>query len=246
MTSVNLDWVPVLRDTLIEHDKLVRSGQKPPLLYLTSNGEEDEAGLMGLVLCVRKETNTHRVRSIFSKKRIPLDFQNPDPFLAQILTQDLALNVIDENGRLGCYVFSETKNHPLPSKQAFVEMESVGDLTSFRWAQGYSTQQFSHLPEYQSVEVHVAALNFKDVMIASGNLRPERRSLPFSRESALGFEYSGMTDEGEKVCGFSDGQAIATNILAPTDWMWKIPKGWTYEDAATFPVVYSTVRFINA
>jgi hypothetical protein len=95
VTSRNLDWVPVLRDTISEHDKLVRSGQKPPLLYLTSNGDEDEAGVMGLVLCLRQETNCHRVRSIFSRKRIPLDFKNPDPFLVRILTQDLALNVVD-------------------------------------------------------------------------------------------------------------------------------------------------------
>jgi fatty acid synthase len=211
------------------------------LLYLTSNGEEDEAGVMGLVLCIRKEPNCHRVRSIFSRKRIPLDFVNPDPLLSRILAQDLALNVVDEMGRLGSYMFSETMNQPLPSKHAFVGMESVGDLTSFRWTQGYPTQHFSHLSEYQNVDVHVAALNFKDVMIASGNLRPERRPLEFSRESSLGFEYSGMTDGGDRVCGFSEGQSLATNILAPNDWMWKIPKGWTFEDAATFPVVYSTV-----
>jgi fatty acid synthase len=138
---------------------------------------------------------------------------------------------------------SEAKNQPLPTKEAFVEMELPGDLTTFRWTQGYPTQHFSHLPDYESVDVHVAALNFKDLMLVSGNLRPEKRNLPFSRESALGFEYSGLNAKGERVCGFSEGQSISTNILAPTDWMWKIPTDWTFEEAATFPVVYSTVRF---
>jgi fatty acid synthase len=246
VSSRNLDWVPLLHDTIVEHDSLLNSGEKPPLLYLTSIGEEDEAGVMGLVLCIRQEPNCHRVRSILSRKQIPLDFNNPDALLTQILNQDLALNVIDEVGRLGCYVFSDTRSQFLPSKHAFVDMESIGDLTSFRWTQGYPAQHFSYLQEFKSVRVEVAALNFKDVMLASGNLGPERRPLEYSRESPLGFEYSGLTEDGQRVCGFSEGQALATNILAPTEWMWKIPKDWTFEEAATFPVVYSTVSLKSA
>jgi fatty acid synthase len=120
-------------------------------------------------------------------------------------------------------------------------MESIGDLSSFRWTQGYPAQHFASLPGFRGVKVHVAALNFKDVMIASGNLRPPKRDLAYALDSPLGFEYSGVTEDGERVCGFGDGQSIATNIVAPVDWMWKIPKDWSFEDAATFPVVYSTV-----
>jgi fatty acid synthase len=36
-------------------------------------------------------------------------------------------------------------------------------------------------------------------------------------------------------------KALASMVVADTNMMWKVPDHWTLEDAATVPVVYSTV-----
>lgn len=215
-----------------------------PYIYLVSNGaEEYDSGIMGLTLCLSREPYCERVRCIFSKKEIPLDFENPSPLLAKILEQDLVVSVLDEDGRLGMYFHSPIQNHIKQSENFFVGIETVGDMSTIRWMEGPSYNTFPAPDNYVPVKVHVSALNFKDVMLACGNLQPEITKLPFPVQSPLGFEFAGVTPDGEKVAGFTDGQAIASSVLANKDWLWKIPQWWSFEDAATFPVAYSTVCF---
>lgn len=56
-----------------------------------------------------------------------------------------------------------------------------------------------------------------------------------------GFEYAGRLANGQRVMGIVPGKAIATVIEGDEDLMWTVPDEWTLEEAATVPVVYSTV-----
>lgn len=41
--------------------------------------------------------------------------------------------------------------------------------------------------------------------------------------------------------GMVAARGLATTLLADKGFMWKIPEKWTFEQASTVPVVYSTV-----
>lgn len=177
-----------------------------------------------------------------------LDFKNPCPILAKILANDLAINVIDENGENGLYS-STPINFELTrtANNAFVNIATAGDLTTLNWVEGF---QFNKLlnstteKQFIPVDVHYSALNFRDIMMASGALPPQKCELPYFMESQLGVEFAGVAEDGNKVFGFAQGQALATNVFANMDSVWKVPSNWTLEDSSTIPVVYSTVRGI--
>jgi polyketide synthase 12 len=94
------------------------------------------------------------------------------------------------------------------------------------------------------VAVRTMAANFRDVMIALG-LYPDE-------DAAMGVEASGVVVEvaagetrfavGDRVTGlFPEG----TGSLAVTDarLLMEIPTGWSYQDAATAPVVFATAYY---
>lgn len=56
-----------------------------------------------------------------------------------------------------------------------------------------------------------------------------------------GFEFSGRDSKGCRVMGMSSCGALASMIKTVPGLIWKIPDHWTMEEAATVPVVYSTV-----
>ena len=50
--------------------------------------------------------------------------------------------------------------------------------------------------------------------------------------------------KGKRVMGMVNAGALSTLIYGDIDLMWDIPDGWSFEDAATVPVVYGTVSII--
>jgi fatty acid synthase len=63
----------------------------------------------------------------------------------------------------------------------------------------------------------------------------------FWQDNIQGIEFSGRDQRGYRVMGITAAQAIASMVLADTKILWKVPDHWTLEDAATVPVVYTTV-----
>jgi mycoketide-CoA synthase len=93
-------------------------------------------------------------------------------------------------------------------------------------------------PGQVRVAVRTMAANFRDVMIALG-LYPDE-------DAAIGVEASGIVIEtassGDRVTGlFPEG----TGSLAVTDarLLMEIPTGWSYQEAATAPVVFATAYY---
>lgn len=93
-----------------------------------------------------------------------------------------------------------------------------------------------------SYEIFYAALNFKDVMMATGKIIIDSHwELPTVPSTNIGLEFSGLAN-GKRVMGMCEFGGIALQGKTSKDMIWEIPDQWSLEDAATVPTVYSTVR----
>jgi fatty acid synthase len=61
------------------------------------------------------------------------------------------------------------------------------------------------------------------------------------QDNIQGMEFSGRNQKGLRVMGITSRQAIASVVLTDSAMVWDVPDNWTLEDAATVPVVYTTV-----
>lgn len=83
-------------------------------------------------------------------------------------------------------------------------------------------------------------------MVASGRINEDVASTDrTNQDCAIGFEFSGCDDCGNRVMGLTTNSAICsvidgTNVGCT---FWKVPDFWTLEQAATVPVVYATVIY---
>ncbi len=62
--------------------------------------------------------------------------------------------------------------------------------------------------------------------------------------SMIGTEFSGKMKDGRRYMGFARSKCIANVVETKANNAWPVPDQWTLEEAATVPVVYSTVRAI--
>jgi NADPH:quinone reductase-like Zn-dependent oxidoreductase len=95
------------------------------------------------------------------------------------------------------------------------------------------------------IQVRAAGVNFADLMARQG-LYPDAPDLP----AVLGYEVAGeVKDVGEGVERFAPGDKVlgwcrfggyAEVVSAPEQDLIALPDGWSFEEGASFPVVYST------
>jgi len=66
------------------------------------------------------------------------------------------------------------QQHLIKTDKAYVNVLTAGDLTSLQWIES-PLKYFSPAehPDEQLCSVHYAALNFRDVMLATGKLPPD-------------------------------------------------------------------------
>ncbi|MFI6515253.1 SDR family NAD(P)-dependent oxidoreductase [Spirillospora sp. NPDC050679] len=106
-------------------------------------------------------------------------------------------------------------------------------------------------PGEVSIEVRAAALNYRDIMQATGLLPAEAVEDTPSRRGA-GLECAGVvTAVGDGVTGFAVGDRVAavapaclsSQVVARAEVVCKIPDGVGFAEAATMPVAFLTVRY---
>lgn len=86
------------------------------------------------------------------------------------------------------------------------------------------------------VKVEAAGLNFADILTASGGY-PGLPAPPI----IAGREFCGRVEaSGERVMGYTQSSAFAEYTAARRQLLWPVPKQWTAEQAAAFPVNYFT------
>lgn len=122
-------------------------------------------------------------------------------------------------------------------------------MSSFAWLQGPlrpppppSVGGAAHTND-DLVRVHYAAINFRDVMLATGRLSVDICDMQrCDRDCVLGLEYAGVRlADGRRLMGMVTAGAMATLVRPFQPLTWTVPAGWTMREAATVPVVYVTV-----
>lgn len=89
----------------------------------------------------------------------------------------------------------------MSSSYSYVDVQKPGDLSSLAWFQSALTQDIADT-KHQICHIEFASLNFRDVMLATGQLSPD--AIP--RDSAdddvlLGMEFSGYDSNGCQIMG---------------------------------------------
>ncbi|KAK7792288.1 hypothetical protein R5R35_011035 [Gryllus longicercus] len=159
------------------------------------------------------------------------------------LELDLAVNVL-QGGRWGCMRHLPLAAAPsVPVRHAFCETAVRGDLSSIGWFQGRIDPDRPLLaPGHSLVHVSYAALNFRDVMMASGKLDTEI-AVCDDPDSIIGFEFSGRLTNGRRVMGMKMGGCLSTEVVAPNYLLWEVPEEMTLLQASTVPTAYATVVY---
>lgn len=120
----------------------------------------------------------------------------------------------------------------------FANLLRPGDLSSFNWLEGSLLRSTTN----DVVRIQYAAINFKDVMLATGRLSADSWCLSrIEKECLFGIEYAGCTQSGQKVMGIVSSGALGTLIVPQPALTWNVPSTWSLQEAATVPVVYGTV-----
>jgi len=131
------------------------------------------------------------------------------------------------------------QNRPLK-----LEAGTPGRLDTFRFIDDDSSNEPLSNDEVE-IEVKAVGLNFKDIMIAMGQLQ----------ERALGVECSGVVNRvGSRVSKFKQGDRVMTWRLGtfrtfartPESMCIAIPNGMAFDQAASLPVVYTTAYYALA
>lgn len=229
ISMLNYDWLEELKEA-------IKSG---PVVAFSEM--EELSGIIGLVNCIRKEPDGLNLRCAFicDPKAPPFDINNQ--FYKSHLQQGLALNVF-KNGLWGSYkhmALSLAKETSPRLENCYANCLVMGDLSSLTWL----TSPQEHVKsKSETVRVQYAALNFRDVMVATGKLSASNfQNNRLDQHCILGLEYSGVTRGNQRVMGMLTSGALATAIESDDLLMWKCPDHWTLEEAATVPVVYGTV-----
>ncbi|HYA25830.1 MAG TPA: NADPH:quinone oxidoreductase family protein [Terriglobales bacterium] len=86
------------------------------------------------------------------------------------------------------------------------------------------------------VQVEAGGLNFADVMTARGGY-PGTPKPPL----IAGREFCGIRQrDGQRVMGYTQWGAFAERIAARSELLWPVPRDWSAEEGAAFPVNYFT------
>jgi NADPH:quinone reductase len=94
-------------------------------------------------------------------------------------------------------------------------------------------------PGQQLVRIEAGGINFADIMTAQGGY-PGAPKPPL----VAGREFCGIRlSDGQRVMGYMQWGAFAELVAASTALLWPVPKEWSAEEGAAFPVNYFTAYF---
>jgi fatty acid synthase len=147
VSSNNSEWLSQLQDFVKSEANVVVYGQ---------NREPD--GLIGLVNCLRREPQGHKVKCFLMMDETP-DFDPELPFYGDQVRKNLAVNIY-KSGKWGTYrhlLLEELQE--VESEYCFGDVSAKGDLSSMRWLEEPPIDE-SRLPETQ-VLIYVTAVYFK-------------------------------------------------------------------------------------
>lgn len=226
-----LDWLDKLKSD-------INDGKK--ILIVAEN--DKISGVLGFFNCLRRETETNQIRCVFIDDPNAPKFSLNCQFYKQQLDQGLAINVL-RNGQWGTY--RHMKIHQSFEEKPVVDCCVVrslvpSDMSSLRWVKKPILRSSA---DTEIVRVHYAALNFKDIMIATGKISSSHTRI--DGDHIYGLEFSGVTESGKKVMGTMPN-SLSTCVEVYKDNLFEIPEdcNWSLEEAATLKLVYLFVYLV--
>lgn len=231
-TDTDFNWIQEIKDAIVVG----------PVVVVAQN--EPYSGILGLVNCLRAEPNGQLITCFFIDDPEAPPFDPEHPLYLNQKRLGLAINVF-RDGQWGTYrhlSIESTKVVKPESRPCFANITTKGDLSSLRWL-----DRPTYMDEYCKegatlVKVQYAALNFRDVMLATGKLTEEvLKGNRIRKQCIAGFEYSGITSDNRRVMGMLLTGALASHAVSMPNFTFSIPESWTLEQAATVTTVYSTV-----
>lgn len=220
-----------------------------PLKEAVKNGativveqNNNDSGIIGLINCIRREPGGNVVRCVLIDDKSAPEFDLKNDFYNDQMKLDLAINVY-RNGQWGTYRFLTLKQDMEEKgrlEHYYANVLRYGDLSSFEWMTGW----IKPAKTQNLVNIHYSAINFRDVMMATGRLPLEvHSSSRLEQQCVLGLEYSGVTPDGERIMGMVPCGSLGTICEAIENLTWKVPDSMSLRDAATIPAVYTTVYY---
>ncbi|KAK3908916.1 Fatty acid synthase [Frankliniella fusca] len=239
VTETHFDWLDQLKEAM-KDDKSTKK------VIVVAQGEP-ENGIIGLVNCIRKEPPTgDRCRGVFILDKDAPPFAVDHPLYAAQLAKDLATSVL-KDGEWGSYRHLPMDPNPLITvPHAYVNVGLRGDLSTLKWFQGNidPSKNVTLTPGQEFVHVYYSALNFRDIMTATGKLATEVAAQGrLNQECVQGLEFAGRTRDGRRVMGMMSRGALSNMIICDKRLLWDVPDEWSLEEAVTIPVVYGTSYF---
>nr|XP_023011970.1 fatty acid synthase-like [Leptinotarsa decemlineata] len=230
VSNNELSWLKELQELYDKEDTV----------YLISEGEPT-SGIVGLTTCLLAEPTNLSFRCVFIDQE-DVVFSMEDEIHRNQLEKNLTFNVL-RNNNWGTFVhlpLGEIK--PVETDNASISLESLGDLSSIKWVQRPEPVPFHGCNNQPLVHVYYSALNFRDIMVATGKIYFDDKN-PTTPEVNIGLEYSGVTSSGKRVMGIVGAEGMALQVRAHPTLLWDVPKTWSLEEAATVPVVYATCYY---
>lgn len=233
VSTLNFDW--------LEKIKSISKYENGHVVYLVS--QEEVTGLIGLVKCLLTEPSELIIKAVSLKGKNE-KFSLGNPFYRDQMKKNLVYNILEDNN-WGTLVHIPIK--PLQKKKvgnATIEISTVGDLSTLDWVE----RPFESNKIFESSElvyVYYSALNFKDVMVATGKIAFEgiKGIASGTLSSGLGFEFSGVTMEGKRVMGIIGSESMSLQVCNDPFFTWDVPSKWTLQEACTVPCVYATCYY---
>ncbi|XP_031641000.1 fatty acid synthase-like [Contarinia nasturtii] len=236
-TIINIDSKDVAFKWLQPLKEAVKSG-----VTIALEEKSDDSGILGLINCIRREPGGNMVRCVLIDDKSAPQFDLNDPLYGDQMKLDLAVNVY-RNGQWGAYRHLTLKKdieEKERNEHFYANLTRIGDLSTFEWMTGWIDANKSK----NLINIQYSAINFRDVMLATGRLPLEVHSTNrLHQQCVLGLEYSGTNKAGERLMGMVAIGAMATQTEYFENLTWKVPAKMSLRDAATIPVVYATIYY---
>ncbi|GLV38468.1 Fatty acid synthase 3 [Carabus blaptoides fortunei] len=233
VNEYKFEWLPILQNAV----------KSDPNTIVFAQGDSLN-GIVGFVNCLRREPGLDGVRCVFILDDSAPKFDPNHEFYAPQLKKGLAMNVY-KNGQWGCYRhLSLVRIDSCKAEHAYVNVTLRGDLSSLKWLQSNLSSEIKMDNNRTLVHVYYSALNFRDIMTATGRLAPEVvANGRFNVDCVQGLEFTGRLSDGRRMFGMLNTKALATMVSADSQLIWEVPNQWSFEEAITVPVVYGTVLY---
>lgn len=221
-------------------------------LFRTIRAEEPALKLMTLdvesIATAETFANTvEAVDTVLKMTRAPLKAQHNDLEYAERggvlhinrVLQDEALNRVKfEDAAQGTMPARRVDMHDMATTVRLVT-EQTGSLDSLHYVEVETNPEIG--PDSVEIQLHAAAVNFKDVAVAMGIVPEDGHLLGVEGAGVILRKGDNVRDRhvGQRVVVFEKG-TFANRIVASARRTFPIPAAMSFEDATTLPAVYLT------